>query len=37
LYGFYENSVERPHGAENLIPRSGSQADLRRQMENANV
>lgn len=37
LYGFYENVIERPHGAENLIPRHGSQADLRKQMENANV
>lgn len=37
LYGFYDNVTERPHGAENLIPRHGSQADLRKQMENANV
>ncbi|ODV85236.1 hypothetical protein CANARDRAFT_7881 [[Candida] arabinofermentans NRRL YB-2248] len=28
---------EKPHGAENLVPRSGSQADLRKAMENANL
>lgn len=37
LYGFYDNVMERPHGAENLIPKSGSQADLRKYMDNANV
>ncbi|GMM43818.1 hypothetical protein DAPK24_003930 [Pichia kluyveri] len=37
LYGFYDNVPERPHGAENLIPHSGSQLDLRKQMDNANV
>lgn len=37
LYGFYGDMPERPHGAENLIPRSGSQADLRKRMDNANV
>ncbi|TID30541.1 hypothetical protein CANINC_000895 [Pichia inconspicua] len=37
LYGFYENVPERPHGAENLIPRNGSQLDLRRNLDNVNV
>lgn len=40
LYGFYDYVPERPHGAENLIPKfqkSGSEMDLRKQMDNANV
>lgn len=36
LYGFVDG-FERPHGAENLIPRSNSQIDLRRELDNANV
>lgn len=36
LYGFIDG-YERPHGAENLIPRSNSQIDLRRELDNANV
>lgn len=36
LYGFVDG-FERPHGAENLIPKSNSQIDLRRELDNANV
>ncbi|GMF00631.1 unnamed protein product [Ambrosiozyma monospora] len=38
LYGgFHDVALERPHGAENLIPKTGSQADLRKQMGSANL
>lgn len=35
--GHFDDKPPSPHGAHNLVPRSGSQSDLRRQMGHANV